>query len=112
MRERVESFSSMISKRTTFKSVNDSSSFTSIPDVIEESEVWMRGPISKLPSLSEPVPSDWEVIEGYYLYFKPFNSAIDYTFYSIASCIFIYLLNTLSVINFVFKNIIYSTAGL
>lgn len=47
-------------------SVNDSPSFTSIPDVIEESEVWMRGPISKLPSLSEPVPSDWEVIEGYY----------------------------------------------
>jgi len=63
-RDRVESFSSIISKRTAFMSVNEASSFTSLPDMIEESEIWVRGPLSKLPSLTEPVPSDWEVIEG------------------------------------------------
>lgn len=67
-RERIESFSSIISKRTTFMSVNEAPSFTSIPELIEESEVWVRGPMSKLPPLSDPVPSDWEVIEGYYCY--------------------------------------------
>lgn len=63
-RERVESFSSIISKHTSFMSVNEAPSFTSIPEVIEESEVWVRGPISKLPPLTEPVPLDWEVVEG------------------------------------------------
>lgn len=63
-RDRVESFSSIISKRTAFMSVNETPSFTSIPDVIEESEIWIRGPLSRLPPLSEPVPSDWEVVEG------------------------------------------------
>lgn len=79
----------MISKHTAFRSVNDSPSFNSIS---EESEVWMRGPISKLPSLSEPVPSDWEVIEGYTS--NHLTSAVDNTFYSITSYICIYLLNT------------------
>lgn len=46
-------------------SVNEAPSFTSIPEVIEESEIWVRGPLSKLPPLTEPVPSDWEVVEGY-----------------------------------------------
>jgi len=45
-------------------SVNEAPSFSSIPDVIEGSEVWMRGPLSKLPPLSDPVPSDWIVVEG------------------------------------------------
>lgn len=63
-RERVESFSSLLSKRTAFMSVNEAPSFTSIPEIIEESEIWVRGPISKLPPLSDPVPSDWEVVEG------------------------------------------------
>lgn len=63
-RERVESFSSILSKRTAFMSVNEAPSFTSIPDIVEESEIWVRGPISKLPALTEPVPSDWKVIEG------------------------------------------------
>ncbi|VVC27919.1 Hypothetical protein CINCED_3A011924 [Cinara cedri] len=62
-RDRIESFSSIISKRTAFMSVNEASSFTSIPELLEESEVWVRGPISRLPPLSDPVPSDWEVIE-------------------------------------------------
>ncbi|XP_027841893.1 sphingosine kinase 2-like isoform X1 [Aphis gossypii] len=62
-RERIESFSSIISKRTAFMSVNEAPSFSSIPDVIEGSEVWVRGPMSKLPPLSDPVPSDWVVVE-------------------------------------------------
>jgi len=45
-------------------SVNEAPSFSSIPDVIEGSEVWVRGPMSKLPPLSDPVPSDWVVVEG------------------------------------------------
>ncbi|XP_015379355.1 PREDICTED: sphingosine kinase 2-like [Diuraphis noxia] len=63
VRARVESFSSLISKHTAFMSVNEAPSFSSIPDVIEGSEVWVRGPLSKLPPLSDPVPSDWVVVE-------------------------------------------------
>lgn len=59
-------------------SVNEAQSFTSIPEVIEESEVWVRGPISKLPPLTEPVPSNWEVVEGYYNFFVKFNKTQQY----------------------------------
>ncbi|XP_050535384.1 sphingosine kinase 1-like isoform X2 [Daktulosphaira vitifoliae] len=62
-RERVESFSSVISKRSAFMSIHESSSFTSIPDIIEESDIRMRGPAPKIPPLSEPVPLDWEILE-------------------------------------------------
>jgi len=58
-------------------SVNEAPSFTSIPEVLEESEIWVRGPLSKLPPLTEPVPSDWEVVEGYFYKIFYYTNILD-----------------------------------
>jgi len=75
-------------------SVNEAPSFSSIPDVIEGSEVWVRGPMSKLPPLSDPVPSDWVVVEG-----KNFNQIIIIIRRSM--CILYYF-----IVRFIFSNVI------
>ncbi|XP_059471901.1 sphingosine kinase 2-like isoform X2 [Neocloeon triangulifer] len=64
-RLRLDSFYSAKSRSSAFYSVAASSYHSlTLPDEQSPDPICMYGPASKLPSLTQPVPSNWTVIEG------------------------------------------------